>query len=250
MSIEATATQPEASGAEDTLAQGQVIVTCEGLGKTYTTGKVTVHALEGINLSVRRGEFLCLCGPSGSGKSTLLNLIGGLDTPDAGTVTVVGRELNKLKRDELANLRLHHLGIVFQAFNLIPVLSARENVEMVLQVQGRPARERREIAMRCLADVGLDELADRRPAELSGGQQQRVAIARAIAPGPDLILADEPSASLDSKTAESLLELMADLNARHGVTFVLSTHDEKVMKYAGRLIRLRDGKVESEETRQ
>ncbi len=250
MTNEATAIKPEASGAEDTQAQGQVIVTCENLGKTYTTGKVSVRALEGINLSVRRGEFLCLCGPSGSGKSTLLNLIGGLDTPDSGTVTVVGRELNKLKRDELANLRLHHLGIVFQAFNLIPVLSARENVEMVLQVQGRPAKERRAIAMRCLADVGLDELADRRPAELSGGQQQRVAIARAIAPGPDLILADEPSASLDSRTAESLLELMAELNARHGVTFVLSTHDEQVMKYAERLIRLRDGRVESEETRQ
>ena len=249
MSIDATAQKPQASDTDATREQGQVIVTCEGLGKTYTTGKVSVAALEDINMSVRRGEFLCLCGPSGSGKSTLLNLIGGLDTPDAGTVTVVGRELNRLKRDELANLRLHHLGIVFQAFNLIPVLSARENVEMVLQVQGRPASERRAIALRCLADVGLEELADRRPAELSGGQQQRVAIARAIAPGPDLILADEPSASLDSRTAESLLELMAGLNARHGVTFVLSTHDERVMKYAGRLIRLRDGRIESEENR-
>ncbi len=249
MSIEATATKPEASGTQEAPQQGQVIVTCEGLGKTYTTGKISVAALEDINMSVRRGEFLCLCGPSGSGKSTLLNLIGGLDTPDSGTVTVVGRELNKLKRDELANLRLHHLGIVFQSFNLIPVLSARENVEMVLQVQGRPAAQRRDIALRCLADVGLEELAERRPAELSGGQQQRVAIARAIAPGPDLILADEPSASLDSRTAESLLELMSELNARQGVTFVLSTHDERVMKYAGRLIRLRDGCIESEEDR-
>jgi len=249
MSIEATARQSESSARGSATEPGQVIVTCQGLGKTYTTGKISVHALADVNLSIRRGEFLCLCGPSGSGKSTLLNLIGGLDTPDAGTVTVAGKELNKLKRDELANLRLHHLGIVFQAFNLIPVLSARENVEMVLQVQGRPAKERREIALRCLADVGLGDMADRRPAELSGGQQQRVAIARAIAPGPDLILADEPSASLDSRTAESLLELMSDLNVRHGVTFVLSTHDEQVMKYAGRLIRLRDGKVESEESR-
>ncbi|MEL7611096.1 ABC transporter ATP-binding protein [Vreelandella titanicae] len=223
------------------------IVVCQRLSKIYISGEIEVKALDSVDLMVTHGEFVCLCGPSGSGKSTLLNLIGGLDTPTAGSVAIAGQALEGLDKDRLAELRLYHVGIVFQAYNLIPVLSAQENVEMVLQVQGVPKAERESRARDALGSVGLGDMADRRPGELSGGQQQRVAVARAMASRPKLVLADEPTANLDSKTSESLLELMRDLNSTHGMTFVLSTHDPQVMSYAGRVVRLCDGRLEADE---
>jgi putative ABC transport system ATP-binding protein len=220
-----------------------IIVCAQSITKTYTQGRLTVRALDSVDLSVRRGEFLALAGPSGSGKTTLLNLIGGLDTPDSGTVTVDGRALCRLSGSELARLRLHRIGFVFQSYNLIPVLSAEENVAYIMQLQGVPSRERRERARRVLDEVGLSGLYRRRPAELSGGQQQRVAVARAIAADPAIVLADEPTANLDSKTGEALLDLMQHLNRDKGVTFIFSTHDRMVMDHAHRLVMIRDGRI-------
>ncbi len=197
---------------------------------------------------MRAGEFTVLAGPSGSGKTTLLNLLGGLDEPSAGEVFLAGRSLRELSRAELARERLDKLGFVFQAFNLIPVLSARENVEFVLELQGAPARERRERALAMLAEVGLAELADKRPLEMSGGQQQRVAVARAIVSRPRVVLADEPTANLDSQTAGRLIELMERLNHDHAVTFLFSTHDPLVIGKAHRVVRLRDGAVVADES--
>jgi putative ABC transport system ATP-binding protein len=195
------------------------------------------------------GEFLAIAGPSGSGKSTLLNLIGALDTPTDGEVIVDGQNLSGMKEGDLAKLRRDRIGFVFQAYNLIPVLSALENVEYVMQLQGEPVAKRREAATKILRDVGLGDMLDRRPVELSGGQQQRVAVARAIAANPAIVLADEPTANLDSTTGVQLLEMMQHLNKEHGTTFVFSTHDPEVMERASRLVRLRDGKIESEEKR-
>lgn len=219
------------------------IVECESLSKTYEQGKVTVRALSDVNLSVAAGGFVALAGPSGSGKTTLLNLIGGLDRPDAGRIRVDGRDYSRLTSGEMAELRLRRIGFVFQAYNLIPVLSAVENVEYVMLLQGVTAAERHRRAHRILDDVGLAGKYDRRPAELSGGQQQRVAVARAIVSGPAIVLADEPTANLDSKTGERLLELMLRMNQVHQVTFVFSTHDRMVMDYARRIILIRDGCV-------
>jgi putative ABC transport system ATP-binding protein len=219
------------------------IVECEGLSKTYQQGKVTVRALNNVSLSVAAGGFVALAGPSGSGKTTLLNLIGGLDRPDAGDILVDGRDYSRLRSAELADLRLRRIGFVFQAYNLIPVLSAIENVEYVMLLQGVAATERRQRARRILDDVGLADKYDRRPAELSGGQQQRVAVARAIVSSPSIVLADEPTANLDSKTGEGLLELMLRMNQAHQVTFIFSTHDRMVMDYARRLILIRDGSI-------
>ena len=192
---------------------------------------------------ISKKDFLCLSGPSGSGKSTLLNLIGGLDLPTSGDVSVDGIALATLDRAALARLRLTRIGFVFQAYNLIPVLSARENVEFVMQLQGVNAAARRTRAMDILKEVGLEGLEDRKPGELSGGQQQRVAVARAIVSGPSLVLADEPTANLDSKTAENLMQMLVQMNAEHNVTFVFSTHDKLVMDFSRRLIQLRDGKI-------
>jgi putative ABC transport system ATP-binding protein len=217
------------------------IVECEGLSKTYQQGKVTVRALSDVNLSVAAGGFVALAGPSGSGKTTLLNLIGGLDRADAGHIVVDGRDYSHLTSAEMAELRLRRIGFVFQAYNLIPVLSAIENVEYVMLLQGVAAAERRRRAQRILDDVGLAGKYDRRPAELSGGQQQRVAVARAIVSDPSIVLADEPTANLDSKTGEELLQLMLQMNQVHQVTFVFSTHDRMVMDYARRIILIRDG---------
>jgi putative ABC transport system ATP-binding protein len=217
------------------------IVECEGLSKTYQQGKVTVRALSDVNLSVAAGGFVALAGPSGSGKTTLLNLIGGLDRADAGYIMVDGRDYGRLTSSEMAELRLRRIGFVFQAYNLIPVLSAVENVEYVMLLQGVAAAERRRRARRILDDVGLAGKYDRRPAELSGGQQQRVAVARAIVSGPSIVLADEPTANLDSKTGEGLLQLMLQMNQVHQVTFIFSTHDRMVMDYARRIILIRDG---------
>lgn len=218
-------------------------VVCRNLSKVYRQNSLAVQALADINLEISKKDFLCLSGPSGSGKSTLLNLIGGLDLPTSGDVSVDGIALATLDRAALARLRLTRIGFVFQAYNLIPVLSARENVEFVMQLQGVSAAERRTRAMDILKEVGLEGLQDRKPGELSGGQQQRVAVARAIVSGPSLVLADEPTANLDSKTAENLMQMLVQMNAEHNVTFVFSTHDKLVMDFSQRLIKLHDGRV-------
>jgi putative ABC transport system ATP-binding protein len=223
------------------------IVQCENLVKTYRQGEVTVQALQGVSLSIDKGGFVAFAGPSGSGKTTVLNLIGSLDQADSGSISVAGNDYSRMNPTELAHLRLHKIGFVFQAYNLIPVLSAVENVEYVMLLQGVAPRERIERARAVLDDVGLGDKYDRRPAELSGGQQQRVAVARAIVSNPAIVLADEPTANLDSKTGQGLLELMQAMNAGKGVTFIFSTHDQMVMEYARRLIHIRDGRVAGDE---
>ncbi len=223
------------------------IVSVRGLKRTYEQGSTQVHALAGVDIDIDNGEFTALMGPSGSGKSTLLNCIGGLDSPTAGTVTVDGTELSSLSKGSLSDLRLEKLGFVFQSYNLIPVLSAYENAEFVLLLQGMSASERKERVMQTLKAVGLDGMEHRRPSELSGGQQQRVAVARAIAGRPALVLADEPTANLDSKTGEDLIALMRELNEDHGITFVFATHDPKVMHAAKRVVRLVDGQIAEDE---
>ena len=222
-------------------------IKCKALCKTYRQGDSEVRALDHVTLDIDQGSFICLSGPSGSGKTTLLNAIGGLDELDSGEISINGQRVDLLGKSELADLRLHHIGFVFQAYNLIPVLTARENVEFVMQVQGMNAAERRKHSDAILREVGLEGMENRRPAELSGGQQQRVAVARAIVSQPKLVLADEPTANLDSVTAKHLMELFRELNENHGVTFLISTHDERVMRYAKRLVRMRDGKVISDE---
>ena len=219
------------------------IVECRDILKTYHQGRVAVPALKGITLSIQKGEFAALAGPSGSGKTTLLNIIGGLDSADSGQVGLDGEALDELNPTRLADLRLHRVGFVFQAYNLIPVLSAVENVEFVMLLQGVSPAERRKRAKAILDDVDLQGKYDRRPAELSGGQQQRVAVARAIVANPSIVLADEPTANLDSSTGRGLLEIMKKMNEQKQVTFIFSTHDRMVMEYARRLIQLRDGQV-------
>ena len=221
------------------------VIEISGLYKDYSTGGITVHALNGIDLEVKKGEFTAIAGPSGSGKTTLLNIIGGIDRPESGEVKVTGMSLNSLKEKELSNLRLNKIGFIFQAYNLIPVLTAFENVEYILLLQGVEKQQRREQSENILRAVGLEKEMNRRPAEISGGQQQRVAVARAIVSKPEIILADEPTANLDQKTGASLLELMRQLNEETGTTFIFSTHDKMVMKSARRLINLCDGKIVS-----
>lgn len=222
-------------------------VVCKDLCKTFTQGEEVITGLDRVSLSIDAGEFVCLSGPSGSGKTTLLNAIGGLDTPDSGEITVGKQRLDTLSKGELADMRLNNIGFVFQAYNLVPVLSARENVEFVMQVQGLPAAQRQAQADAVLKEVGLAGMEDRKPSELSGGQQQRVAVARAIASKPELVLADEPTANLDTHSAAKLMELFVELNTERGITFVISTHDTRVMGYARRLVRLRDGQVVGDE---
>ena len=213
------------------------------VSKEYRDNGVPVLALDRVDLSIEQGEFTVVAGPSGSGKSTMLNLIGGLDLPSSGMVKVVGSDTSELSGSELSRLRLHSIGFVFQAYNLIPVLTAYENAEYVLLLQGMSRKERKERIMGLLKTVGLEGMENRFPRELSGGQQQRVAIARAIAPEPRLVLADEPTANLDSKTSADLLGLMMRLNMDKHTTFVFSTHDPEVIQRARRIIRLRDGQV-------
>jgi putative ABC transport system ATP-binding protein len=227
----------------------ELLVSAEELVKTYHVGKVDAQALRGVTLDVHAHEFLAVVGPSGSGKTTLLNLIGALDAPTSGRLHVLGHDLADMSRRRRADLRLHSLGFVFQAYNLVPVLTARENVEFVLELQGAGA-ERRDRALSVLETLGLVEFADRRPNELSGGQQQRVAVARAVAANPALVLADEPTANLDGENAELLLDMMRDLNRRNGTTFVFSTHDPRVVAHARRIVTLVDGRVDSDERRQ
>ena len=219
------------------------IIRTEQVWRIYRQGAVEVEALRDVSLTIEQGEFTALVGPSGSGKTTLLNLLGGLDSPDRGRIWLDGTEVSNLGPGELSRFRLHHIGFVFQAYNLIPVLSAYENTEFILLLQKTPEKERKERCLALLKAVGLEGLENRRPFELSGGQQQRVAVARAIAAGPRIVLADEPTANLDSKTAASLLDLMRELNRQEGTTFLFSTHDPLVMERATRTVRLRDGEI-------
>lgn len=218
-------------------------VELRNLNKIFGEGELAVHALRDINLDIDESDFVCLSGPSGSGKTTLLNMIGGLDRPTSGEVTVANKRIDKMGKGELAEMRLRNIGFIFQAYNLIPVLTARENIEFVMQLQGVPSDVRHQKSSDMLEEVGLNGLADRKPAELSGGQQQRVAVARALASEPALILADEPTANLDSATAENLMDLLRDLNKEHGITFVISTHDKLVMGYARHLLKMHDGQI-------
>ncbi len=219
------------------------VIEAHDLTRDYGQDGIVTRAIRGVSLTIEFGEFAAMAGPSGSGKSTLLNIIGGLDRPTTGTVRVQGMNLLKMSRTALSRMRRDCIGFIFQAYNLIPVLTALENAEYVLLLQGVPLREREERVRAILKEVGLEGLENRFPRELSGGQQQRVAIARAIASEPALVLADEPTANVDSRTAQSLLELMRRLNREKGITFLFSTHDQAVMKQAGRLIILQDGRI-------
>jgi putative ABC transport system ATP-binding protein len=219
------------------------LVEVSGLKREYRQGEHTVHALRGVDLTIEAGEFTALMGPSGSGKSTLLHLIGGLDAPSSGAVRIEGRDLASLDAGALSDLRRDRIGFVFQAYNLIPVLTAAENAEFVLMLQGLGPAERKAAAYATLKQVGLGGMETRRPGELSGGQQQRVAVARAIAGKPAVVLADEPTANLDSKTGHELVALMAQLNRDHGITFLFATHDPKVLEAARRVVRLEDGLI-------
>ncbi|MEZ4745352.1 MAG: ABC transporter ATP-binding protein [Calditrichia bacterium] len=219
------------------------IIRTENLEKTYQDNGVPVKALRGVSMTIEPGEFTVIAGPSGSGKTTLLNLIGALDVPTAGTVMLENAVLAELSRDQLSDLRLRKIGFVFQAYNLIPVLSAIENVEFTMVLSGVSEKDRTERAMKVLNELGIGELANKRPNEMSGGQQQRVAVARAIVNDPALVLADEPTANLDSKTGEELLDLMENMNREKQITFVFSSHDPQVIERAHRLITLKDGQI-------
>jgi len=231
------------------MSDNHFIVDVKDVRKTYQQGKLDVAALRGLSLSIEKGEFTAICGPSGSGKTTLLNLIGALDKPTSGSVVLEGKDLSTLDRQELSEIRRDRIGFVFQAYNLMPVLTAYENAEIVMWVQGVDYEKRKERVGKLLVEVGLEGMENRLPSELSGGQQQRVAIARAIAANPAVVLADEPTANVDSETADTLLDIMEQLNREHGVTFLFSTHDPKVMGRARRLVRLVDGKVAKDEVR-
>jgi putative ABC transport system ATP-binding protein len=227
----------------------KAIVQLKKVSKIYQQGKINVNAVDHLSLDINKGDFAALCGPSGSGKTSVLNLIGGLDVPTEGEVWVDQINLATLSNSALSNVRKNHIGFVFQAYNLIPVMTAYENAEFVLNLQGVSESVCRDRVMAILKDVGLQGLENRRPDEMSGGQQQRVAIARAIVTEPAIILADEPTANVDSHTAESLLDLMQQLNQEKGMTFLFSTHDQHVMDRAQRLVRLQDGRLLSDELR-
>ncbi len=219
------------------------VLVLEAVSKIYRQGRQSIRALDAVDLTISQGEFTAIAGPSASGKTTLLNLAAGLDEPDSGKVLLGDRDLTAMSRRAKARLRLHQVGFVFQSYNLVPVLSAQENAEFILLLQGVSPKERQARVRQLLKEVGLEGVEHRRPSELSGGQQQRVAVARAIAADPILVLADEPTANLDSQTALALLDLMERLNRQHGTTFLFSTHDPRVMKRARRLIELVDGRI-------
>jgi len=225
---------------------GITIIDAHNVSKTYNEKMIPVKALQDVHLHIEEGEFVALVGPSGSGKSTLLNMIGGLDEPSSGTVFVDGVEITKLPENKLIDFRLENIGFVFQSFNLIPVLTSKENIGFVLQLQKVPKKDREKRVLELLQEVGLAEKINSRPGELSGGQQQRVAVARALASKPKIILADEPTANLDSKSAGNLLDIMAKLNKEEKITFLFSTHDQRVIEKARRVITLVDGKVDSD----
>lgn len=222
-----------------------MLLEVKGLHKTYKSGDIEFHALRGIDLSVEAGEFTAIAGPSGSGKTTLLNCIGCIDRGEEGKILLNGDDLMARKQKELAHLRRDHFGFIFQTYNLIPVLTVYENIEMSLKLLGKHSDQQiREMIFEILKKVDLEGLENRKPLELSGGQQQRVSIARALIKKPEIILADEPTANLDTKTGESIVELMEDLNSQDGVTFIFSTHDQLIMKHAKRLVEVRDGQIE------
>ncbi|HRI27795.1 MAG TPA: ABC transporter ATP-binding protein [Chitinophagales bacterium] len=223
-----------------------IVIETQNLSKVYNPDTIPVYAVNQVNLKIQRGEFTALVGPSGSGKTTLLNLIGGLDKPSSGKVIINGTDITQLRPNKLIDFRLHNIGFVFQSFNLIPVLTARENVEFIMLLQNVPAAERNKRVETLLQHVGLGDKMNARPAQLSGGQQQRVAVARALASKPQFILADEPTANLDSAAAANLLDIMAALNREENMTFIFSTHDQRVIDRALRVITLVDGKVESD----
>ncbi|MCB0496337.1 MAG: ABC transporter ATP-binding protein [Cyclobacteriaceae bacterium] len=225
------------------------VIKAENITKTYKETAVPVHALNGINLEVQEGEFTAIVGPSGCGKTTLLNILGGLDHPSTGTVEVAGTNITDMKDSKLIDFRLQTIGFVFQAYNLIPVLTNKENVEFIMLLQKRSKAERDKRAMELLEQMGIADKANQRPSELSGGQQQRVAVARALASKPKFILADEPTANLDSVSTANLLDMMARMNQEQNATFVFSTHDQRVIDKAKRIVTLEDGKIVSDETR-
>lgn len=223
------------------------IVQTDNLMKTYLEGEHLVHAVDKVSLNFQKGEFTVIAGASGSGKTTLLNLIGGIDIPDSGFVSINGKNITELNEKERAAERLNRIGFIFQAYNLLPVLTAWENVQLVMQLQGVPESEHEEIISPLFEEMGLQDMKNRFPAQLSGGQQQRVAIARALAAKPDIVLADEPTANLDSETSISLINMMHSLNKHFNVTFLFSSHDPLVINNAGRIIKMLDGKVISDE---
>lgn len=224
------------------------VIEVVGVTKDYVEkGRITTRALQGVDMTVEAGEFMALAGPSGSGKTTLLNLIGALDRPTSGTIRIAGRELNGLSERDLSDLRRDHVGFVFQAYNLVPVLTAAENAEYVMELQGVSASERRKRVSELFERMGIKDLLDTRPLKMSGGQQQRVAVARAIASKPAIVLADEPTANLDQSTGRALVALMRELNREQGVTFVFSTHDPMVLEQADRVVRMVDGKITTEQ---
>jgi putative ABC transport system ATP-binding protein len=226
-----------------------VVIDAHNLYKIYNQDKIPVSAVNGVHLHIAKGEFIALKGPSGSGKTTLLNMIGGLDEPSKGYVEIAGTNITELPPDKMIDFRLHNIGFVFQSYNLIPVLTAKENVEFVMLLQDKSSKERAQRVKELLGEIGLADKANNRPSELSGGQQQRIAVARALAPKPQFILADEPTANLDSKSAQNLLDIMEKLNKEENITFVFSTHDQRVIDRARRVITLEDGKVVSDEIR-
>lgn len=224
----------------------QTVIDAHELVKIYDKNTVPVYALNGLHLHIERGEFTAIKGPSGSGKTTLLNMLGGLDVPDTGQVIINGTSVTALKGSALIDFRLHNIGFVFQSYNLIPVLTTKENIEFIMLLQKRPAKEREERVAELLKQVGLADKANKRPGELSGGQQQRVAVARALAAKPQFILADEPTANLDSVSASNLLDMMATLNREENMTFVFSTHDQRVIDRARRVVTIEDGRIVSD----
>ncbi|MEX0610360.1 MAG: ABC transporter ATP-binding protein [Balneolaceae bacterium] len=225
------------------------IIEIQEITKIYNPEHVPVHALNGVNIEIEEGEFTAIVGPSGSGKTTLLNVIGGLDEPTSGKIFIKGTDMFSLSEKKLIDFRLNHIGFVFQAYNLIPVLTAKENVNFILQMQGQSKSTYEKRSEELLHMVGLDDKMDKRPSELSGGQQQRVAVARALASKPDFVLADEPTANLDSKSTANLLDMMLRLNEEEQTTFIFSTHDQRVVERARRVVTLVDGKVETDEVR-
>lgn len=231
------------------MSQEDQVIIAQGVEKVYHDNEIPVHAVRGIDLEIKRGDFTAIVGPSGSGKTTFLNLISGLDTPTRGSIRLQGKALSEMSGGELADFRRDHIGFIFQAFNLIPVLSVEENISYIMLLQGVPRKERHQRVLEILTRVGMKGYENRRPGQLSGGQQQRVAIARAMVSQPALILADEPTANLDSETGGALLDMMRDLNESTGMTFLFSTHDRMVMGRARRLVTLRDGKVVSDESK-
>ena len=226
--------------------ENDYVINTESLTKTYVSGEIEVRALNSVDLKIEKGEFTAIAGPSGSGKTTFLNLISGLDSASSGKVHLAGKDISSMTKKELSDFRRDHIGFIFQAYNLIPVLTAAENIEYIMLLQNVSPAERGERVLKVLKDVGLSGKENRLPSQLSGGQQQRVAIARAIVSNPNIILADEPTANIDSETGSSLLDLMHGLNRERGITFIFATHDPKIMEKSDRLIMFKDGKIGSD----